>query len=161
VDTSADPTERLTMGTVPIVVYVAMFGAFIGGQLAGMAIDAAVVGHRVLWVPAACSVVLEAVVGARLAAARLGRPLTTAQCGRLSAYYAIALAAFTLPLWGWTAVSRAPHEGAPAPEAVSGATIGASATAVGLVIASFALAAVVRFALLVALSRDAARRVAP
>jgi hypothetical protein len=151
VETSVDPTERLTLGSVPVVVYVAMFGAFIGGQLAGMAIDAAVVGHRVLWVPAACSVVLESIVGARLAAARLGRPLSTAQSGRLSAYYTIALAAISLPLWGWTAVSRAPHDGAAAP---GSPTLGGSAAALGLVLAAFALTAAVRFVLLVALSRQ-------
>jgi hypothetical protein len=157
VETSADPTERLTLGSIPIVVYIAMFGAFIGGQLAGMALDAVIVGHRVLWVPTACSVVLEAIVGARLAAARLGRPLSTAQSGRLSAYYSIALAAVSLPLWGWTAASQAPHDGS----APGGAPMGGSAATLGLVLAALAAAAVVRFALLVLFSRERARRAHP
>jgi hypothetical protein len=160
VETSADPTDRLTLGSVPVVVYVAMFGAFIGGQLAGMALDAIVVGHRVLWVPAACSVVLEAIVGARLAAARLGRPLSRAQCARLSVYYAIALAAVSLPLWGWTAVSTAPREDAASPVRAALAGAGPMAT-IAAVLGAFVLAAAVRYVLLVALSRARAPREVP
>jgi hypothetical protein len=120
-----------------------------------MALDAVVVGHRVLWVPAACSVVLESIVGARLAAARLGRPLSVAQSGRLSAYYSIALAAVSLPLWGWTAASSAPHDGSASP---GGAPVGGAVGTLGLLLAAFALAAVVRFALLVVFSRERAPR---
>jgi hypothetical protein len=138
-----DPTDRLALGGIPVAVYVAMFGATLGGQLAGMALDALVVGRRVLWVPAACSVLLEALAGARFAAARLGHPLAPAQCARLSAYYSAVLAAIGLPLWGWTLVARAPG-GSVAP--------GRALAVLALVVAALAAATVVRFALMVLFS---------
>jgi hypothetical protein len=142
VQTSADPTDRLAIGGIPVVVYIAMFGATLGGQLAGVAIDA-LIGRRVLWVPVACSVLLEALAGARFAPTRLGHPLAPAQCARLSAYYSIALAAVGLPLWGWTLAARAP--GSPA---APGSTLGMLA----LVVAGLAVATVVRFGLMVLFS---------
>jgi hypothetical protein len=143
VQTSADPTDRLALGGIPVVVYIAMFGATLGGQLAGVAIDALVLGRRVLWLPVACSVLLEALAGARFAATRLGHPLAPAQCARLSAYYSIALAAVGLPLWGWTLAARAP--GSPAAP-------GSTLAMLALVVAGLAVATVVRFALMVLLS---------
>jgi hypothetical protein len=142
VQTSADPTDRLALGGIPVVVYVAMFGATLGGQLAGVAIDA-LVGRRVLWVPVACSVLLEALAGARFAAARLGHPLAPAQCARLSAYYSVALAAIGLPLWGWTLAARAPGA-PPAP--------GSTLAMLAFVVSALAAATVVRFALMVLFS---------
>jgi hypothetical protein len=138
-----DPTDRLALGGIPVVVYIAMFGATLGGQLAGVVIDALVVGRRVLWVPAACGVLLEALVGARFAAARMGHPLAPAQCARLAAYYSALLAAVGLPLWGWTLAARAP--GAPAAP-------GSTLAMLAVVLAALAAATVVRFALMVLFS---------
>jgi hypothetical protein len=138
-----DPTDRLALGGIPVVVYVAMFGATLGGQLAGVVIDALVVGRRVLWVPAVCSVLLEALAGARFAAARLGHPLVPAECARLSAYYSVVLAAVGLPLWGWTLAARTPGA-PPAP--------GSTLAMLALVVAALAAATVVRFALMVIFS---------
>jgi hypothetical protein len=117
VDTSVSDEERFTIGSIPAAVYPAMLGATVGGQLLGIGIDALLLGRHVLWIPALCSVLLEAVVGVGIGASRLGRPLTVAQCGRLSAYYSLGLTAITLPLWGWTAATHSP--GAP----VSGAHV--------------------------------------
>lgn len=94
------------LGPVPIVVYAAMFGATVVGQLVGMAADAVALGRRWLWVPLVCSVMLEALVGARLGGARIGRPLTWSECARVSAYYSIGLAALSVPLAVWTLASN-------------------------------------------------------
>ena len=72
------------------------------GQFLGIGVDAlAARAARVLWVPLAFSVVLEALVGRAL---RRGAPratrLTLAERGRLSAYYSLGLAALSLPLVG-------------------------------------------------------------
>jgi hypothetical protein len=105
VDIPADD-DRFTIGSIPAVVYPAMLGATVGGQLLGMAFDALVLGRRLAWVPAACSVLLEALVGARFGAAQVGRPLTVAQSARLSVYYSLGFVALSLPLWGWTALAQ-------------------------------------------------------
>jgi hypothetical protein len=156
VDTSADPLARLAVGGIPAVVYVAMFGATLGGQLAGMAFDSLVIGKHVLWVPAACSVVLEAVAGGVMAARRLRRPLATVEAARLSVIYSLMLAAVSVPLWGWTVVSTATRES----PGVAGAGTGSSASTLGIVLAAFAVACVVRFGLMVLVSARA-RRAAP
>jgi hypothetical protein len=94
------------VGPVPIVVYAAMFGATAAGQVVGMIIDVVAIGHRVVWVPLLCSVVLEAVVGARFGAVRIARPLTWGECGRLSAYYSTGLGMVSMPLAVWTLASN-------------------------------------------------------
>jgi hypothetical protein len=94
------------VGPVPVVVYAAMFGATAAGQVVGMIIDVVAIGHRVLWVPLLCSVVLEAVVGARFGAVRIARPLTWRECGRLSAYYSTGLGMVSMPLAVWTLASN-------------------------------------------------------
>jgi hypothetical protein len=144
VQTSADPTDRLAIGGIPVVVYIAMFGATLGGQVAGVALDAFVLGHRVLWTPIAFSVLFEAIAGARFGAARLGHPLAPAECARLSAYYSVVLAAIGLPLWLWTLAAKPPG---------GSATPGSALAVLALVIAALIGATVVRFALMVLLSR--------
>jgi hypothetical protein len=104
--------ELPNVGPVPIVVYVAMLGATVVGQLLGMTADALIVGRRVVWVPLACSMVLEALVGARLGAARIGRPLTLRECTRVSCYYSTGLAALSVPLATWSLASHQPLAGA-------------------------------------------------
>jgi hypothetical protein len=101
--------RRFELGGVPLVVYAAMFGATLGGQFLGMAFDAVALGRRVLWVPLACSVVLEAVAGARFGAARLGRALASGERLRVSVYYSLALTMLSVPLAGWLAAAKASH----------------------------------------------------
>jgi hypothetical protein len=97
---------------VPPVVYVAMLGGTVAGQFLGMAIDAVAVGQRVVWIPLALSVVLEALVGARFGAARVGRPLTAPERRRVTVTYSAALVGVSLPLAAWLAVSKTTGEGA-------------------------------------------------
>ena len=148
-DSSADPTHDLTVGSFPVVAFVAMFAATLAGLLVGVALDALVVGSRVVWVPLACSVLLEGIAGARVAAARLGRALTPAECARLSAYYSLALAAVSLPLVGWTLAARTESAAAPAHGA---------AVMLAFVVVSVLAAAVPRLAVMVLASRLTRRR---
>jgi hypothetical protein len=132
------------VGPVPIVVYAAMFGATAAGQAVGMAVDAIVLRHRILWVPLACSVVLEAIVGARFGAARLLRPLTWPECGRLSLYYSAGLATVSLPLAVWTLASS--------PSLVRGTAAHDVIVAIGIALAGLAVATAIRQALMSLLS---------
>jgi hypothetical protein len=103
---TASDEDVIKVGPVPVVLYAAMLGATIGGQLVGIAIDVSV-GSRGFWIPAVCSMVFEAVVGARVGAARTGRALTAAESGQVSAYYSVGLLAISVPLAVWTCVARA------------------------------------------------------
>ena len=101
-------SEALTMrATFPVAVYAAMLGEHVGGQFLGMAVDTLALGRRILWVPLACSVVLEALVGARFGASRMGRPLSPAERLRLSLHYSLGLAVLSIPLVLWLAASHA------------------------------------------------------
>jgi hypothetical protein len=149
VDESSLPQGPLSLGPVPPAVYVAMFGGTVGGQIVGMTADALVLGRRLVWVPVACSVVLEAVVGARLGAARLGRPLTSGECARVSAYYSLGLGAVTLPLAVWSVAylrSLAP-----------GASAHGVLAALGVGVVALLGATAVRPIMMVLLSRGAPR----
>jgi hypothetical protein len=85
--------------------YPAMLAGTFAGQLVGIGIDAAV-GSRTLWIPLVCSVVLEAVVGARYGEAR-GGPLDARKCARVSWTYSLVLAGVSAPLLIWIAASHA------------------------------------------------------
>jgi hypothetical protein len=98
---------------IPLVVYAAMLGATVAGQFLGMAVDAVALGRHVVWLPLAFSLVLEALVGARFGASRVGRPLTAIERRRLTVNYTAALLGVSLPLAAWLAVSKATGEGAP------------------------------------------------
>jgi len=119
----AGPIE---LGSFPIVIYGAMFGGTVAGQFAGVALDSAL-GQRLLWVPLACSALLEALAGARFGAARVARTMTVGEWGKLSAYYSLVLALFSAPLALWTAASRSPHAplGGHAPSQVLALGLGA------------------------------------
>jgi hypothetical protein len=134
-----------SIGPVPIVVYAAMFGATVAGQLVGMTADALVIGHRVIWVPLACSVTFEALVGAQFGAARIGRRLSWRECARVSAYYSLGLGSLSLSLLLWT---LAAHRSTGTDGSVRGL-----ATAVALVLAGLVVATVLRHALMVLVSR--------
>lgn len=97
--------EQLQIGPFPVALYAAMLAATIAGQFLGIGVDVLAFGRKVLWVPLAISVLLEAIVAARVGAASMGHELTRAQRGRLSAYYSLGLAAITLPLAVWVAAS--------------------------------------------------------
>jgi hypothetical protein len=75
------------------------------GQFVGLGLDVAI-GTRSVWAPLACSVVLEALIGARYVAARASGPLTPVQRRRLSVNYSLALVALSLPTWVWLTSSR-------------------------------------------------------
>lgn len=96
--------------TIPPVVYAAMFGGTVGGQFLGIAVDSFALGRRIVWVPFVCSVLLEALFGERFASARVGHRLLPAQRVRLSLYYSLGLAALSVPLVGWLAVSHSTPE---------------------------------------------------
>jgi hypothetical protein len=107
-------TESIELGQVPVAVYAAMLGATLVGQFLGMGLDSVVFGHRVVWVPLAASVVLEALVGARFGAARVGQPLSREQRARLSIYYSGILVLFSIPLVGWIDAANRARDGAAA-----------------------------------------------
>jgi|SRR5580658_1855357 hypothetical protein len=133
--------ERIELGTVHLVVYTAMLGATVAGQLAGIMIDSTF-SSRNLWVPCACSVVLEAIVGARYGAARAGQGLTAVRCARVSACYSALLLAISVPLAVWIIASRP----------VSSAHPSWTLTDVAIALAALAGATVARGALMVVLS---------
>lgn len=132
----------LQIGPFPVVLYAAMLAATLAGQFLGIGVDVLALGRKVLWVPLAFSVLLEAIVAARLGAARLGREWTSAQRGRLSAYYSLGLAAVTLPLAMWVAASDGKSL-APAPMATQDVM-----KALVIVLAGFAAITLLRWALM-------------
>ncbi|HEY3820790.1 MAG TPA: hypothetical protein VGL81_26685 [Polyangiaceae bacterium] len=91
---------------VPIAVYPAMLSGTIAGHFVGLGFDMLVLRSHSVWAPLACSVLLEALIGARYGAARVGHPLTASERGRLSIYYSLALVAVSLPLAVWLTASR-------------------------------------------------------
>lgn len=133
--------QDLQIGPFPVSLYAAMLGATIAGQFLGMGVDALALGRKVLWVPLAFSVLLEAVVAARFGAARMGHELTSAERVRLSAYYSAGLATVTLPLAVWLAAShgRSLVPGLAAPEL---------ALALVVVLVGFAAITVLRWGLM-------------
>jgi hypothetical protein len=135
------PENPPSLGPAPITVYAAMFGATVAGQLVGMGVDAFIVGRRVVWVPLGCSVVLEALVGARSGVSRISRRLTGAEWGQVSAYYSGCLAAFSLPLAVWTLAYNRRLAGA--------ASSREFVLALGVILVGVAVATVVRQALMI------------
>src|SRR5579863_7191807 len=89
----------------PIPIYAAMLAATLAGQFAGIALDALLLPGHPAWVPLACSLLFEGIVGARYGAVRLGHPLTAGDRGRISVTYTLGLVVVSLPLAGWLSVS--------------------------------------------------------
>src|SRR5579863_1306298 len=102
--------ERIELGSVHLVVYAAMLGATVIGQLLGIVIDTALTSRN-LWLPCGLSVTLEAVVGARYGAIRAGQALTWARSARVSVSYSSLLLAISVPLAAWIIAAR-PASGA-------------------------------------------------
>ena len=140
------PQGPLSLGPVPVVVYGAMFGGTVAGQLVGMLFCRVLGGHPQLLpvlLPIACSVLLEAVVGAGLGRARVGRPLRTGECAWVSAYYSLLLGAVTFPLAACSLAATKQESGRTAGQAVAG---------LGLALGILLLATVARHALMALLS---------
>lgn len=95
----------MQIGPFPIALYVVMLGATMAGQFLGIGVDAFALGRKVIWIPIALSVLLEAIVAARFGAKSLGHELTPGERGRLSVYYSLGLGAITVPLAVWVAAS--------------------------------------------------------
>jgi hypothetical protein len=139
----SSPTDSLLrIGPVPAVVYAAMLAATTAGQMLGIGAEAAFGSHGI-WLPIACSVALEALVAARMGAARLERPLSAVESARLSAYYSLALAAGSAVLVVWIAASRQAPAGDPDP---------ARGHPLWMWLTAFAVGALVRWGLMVAAS---------
>lgn len=118
---------------VPLAVYPAMLAGTMAGHFLGLGLDV-LVGTRGIWAPLACSVVLEAAVGARYAAARAGHPLTRVQSLRLSVYYSLALAVVSAPLALWLKASRLSGDELSAVSVSSGDLVWVAVGLVGLVV---------------------------
>jgi len=97
-----------------------MLAATMAGHFLGMGFDALVLGTHFVGLPLLCSLVLEALVGARYAASRMGHPLTAPERRRLSVYYSLALAGVSVPLAVWLVAARVSRDGTPAPTIAPG-----------------------------------------
>jgi hypothetical protein len=133
VDESTALDEFVARASASLVLYATILGATLVGQAIGIAAEMGT-GLRAMWIPAACSVVLEAFAGARAGAARVGRALTARECLWVSATYSIAFVAVTLPLALWTYASArtggaAWASGAPRPLAYTAIFAGAALAA--------------------------------
>lgn len=130
---------QLLSGLAPV--YAAMLGATIAGQLVGIAIDA-LLGLRSVGIPLGCSVALEAVVGARLGAAKSGGALTPRQVRRICMTYSAGLLGLSVPMLAWIEVA---HTAGGAPQAWT-------LPRVGLALGLFVFATLARWGLMLALS---------
>src|SRR6204780_5066641 len=83
-----------------------MFKGTIAVHFLGVGFDVVALGTHSMWAPLGCSVLFEALIGARYGAVRVGHPLTSGQRGRLSVYYSLALTAVSLPLAAWLTALR-------------------------------------------------------
>lgn len=141
-----DEEELFAGGWLAIARYPAMLGGTLGGQVVGILIDTTV-GTRDLWIPLTCSVVLEAVVGARFGG-KNGLPrLDRTQCLRVSSTYSLVLLVVSAPLLVWIGASH--MDAVPGGVGLSFLTPVRAAVA----IVALALATAVRAALLFALAR--------
>jgi hypothetical protein len=139
------------IGSFPFAVYGAMLVATVAGQFLGIAVDALAIGRHVLWVPLAFSLLLEAVVGARFGASRVGHPLTAPERARLSTYYSVGLVALSVPLAGWIVASKA----APGQQLFAGgdSSLRDVSVSFALVLAAAIIYTALRFALMTLFTR--------
>jgi hypothetical protein len=139
-----DPFAGVWANTVR---YPAMLGGTMLGQFVGIAIDA-MAGTRSPWIPLACSVVGEALMGVRFGGPN-GTPLRDpSRCVRVSVTYSLALFAVSLPLLVWVAASHT--------DAVPGG-VGLSSitpTLVGLAVVALAVATMARAGIMIAITRS-------
>ncbi len=141
---SAAEDDWLAGASVAIVRYPAMLAGTVAGQLVGIAVDAAI-GSRTVWIPLVCSVVLEALAGARAGASRGEGPLDAAQSARVSVTYSLGLVLLSVPLVIWIAASHPA-----APDAGSALNVWTPAR-LGVAASAIAIATAVRWRLMIAL----------
>jgi putative ABC transport system ATP-binding protein len=94
---------------IPFLVYLAMLGGAVGGALVGAVYDAVILGQRVGWVLALCAIIGEAWLASRVAASRLGRPLSSGQRLRVALNYTLVLAAVQAVVIAFVRVSAFSH----------------------------------------------------
>jgi hypothetical protein len=114
-----------------------MLAGTLVGQFLGVGLQILVFGRHALWVPFACSLLLEAAVGAHYGAARAGRPLTARERGRISGTYTLTLFVVSVPLAMWLSASG--HLPMPQVSASTRQVALAAAAAVALALAYTAL----------------------
>jgi hypothetical protein len=131
---------QILSGLAPV--YAAMFGATVAGQLLGIGIDA-LLGLGSIGVPLGCSVAFEAVVGARMGAARSGGALTPAQARRICMKYSAGLLGILVPTLVWIETVHT----------VNGSARVWTLPRLLLALGLFASATLARWALMVVLSR--------
>ena len=102
---TANDDDPFAEGWASLVRYPAMLAGTLAGQVIGIFIDAAL-GTRSFWIPAVCSVVLEAVVGARFGGQGASKLVDPAQCTRVSITYSLAFLALSVPLAFWVGASH-------------------------------------------------------
>jgi hypothetical protein len=108
-DDSSPNDARIKEASDAVAVYGSMLTSFVVGQLVGIGVDLAVAVPTVA-VPAACSIALEALVGARVVVMRTGRRQTWRDLVRVSSIYEATFVLVSLPLAVWTvAASHAAH----------------------------------------------------
>jgi predicted neutral ceramidase superfamily lipid hydrolase len=101
VDDPAAENDWIARASARLAFYAAIVGATLGGQVVGIGADA-LLRTRTLWLPYACSVLLEGIVGARAA----GRRLDLRESARISIGYSAATVIVSTILVAWTDVAH-------------------------------------------------------
>jgi hypothetical protein len=143
--------ELFAGGWAALARYPAMLGGTLAGQMIGIVIDS-LIGSRGLWIPIACSVILEAVTGVRFGSPRGERLTDPAACPRVSYTYSVAFAAVSVPLAVWVGASHT--------DAVAGG-VGLSfvtPTRVALALVVLVVATVARAGIMMAIVRSTGHR---
>jgi hypothetical protein len=129
-----------------VVVYAAMLGGTIAGQLGGIAVGA-LLGWSSIGLPLGISVALEALAGARVGARRSGGSLTARQAGQISLKYSLGLLAISVPMVGWMAAAHR----------VEGRASFWTPATLAIAIALLAVATLARWGLMIVLARPRRR----
>jgi hypothetical protein len=101
VEDPAAQDDWIARASARLAFYAAMVGATLAGQLVGVGADAAL-RTRSLWLPYACSVLLEGIAGAKAA----GRRLDLRESARISIGYSAATVIVSTILVAWTDVAH-------------------------------------------------------
>jgi hypothetical protein len=104
-DLDDDEEELFKGGWLAIARYPAMLGGTLAGQLVGILIDVAL-DSRGLWIPAACSVLLEGAIGARFGGLNGEPRLDRAQALKVSMTYSLTILVVSAPLLVWVGLSH-------------------------------------------------------
>jgi hypothetical protein len=104
-DDGDDDEELFKGGWLVLARYPAMLGGTLAGQLLGILIDVAI-DSRGLWIPAACSVLLEGAIGARFGGLDGEPRLDRAQALKVSMTYSLTILVVSAPLIVWVGLSH-------------------------------------------------------